>query len=412
MKFFLVILLVCKAVYVFPQQYLPNGDFVRINQCCEYHVSCAPMGWWTSSGSTFNFEPIRYDNEKNPVPQPALIRMRGLEDANERSYIQAPILCPLKEGEEYVIELEVSFRGHTYENIGILLSDSFIHIPKRTVYQVDTLTGYFRAYSIDSLLPFEATFLLPLSSGRFPSGKQHLRLAFRATGKEKFILAGNFLGDEGNPAKRRFLRGGKDGPYFIEVHKISLTGVQSLVCDCNRQEEIVDGLNRRHTFFGRCDDSLPIDMNHLFRGVEVWDDLYAHQDPVPAGEAALLPFEPGKAYRIERIYFEFDSAVLMPASYPALDSLAVVLLNFASYRIEVMGHTDSFGTGTYNQELSEKRAAAVMEYLIHKGIDPERIRSMGFGSSQPLRSNSTKEGRQENRRVEFILREEDPVRKH
>src|SRR5688500_18233362 len=105
MKATLVCLLLFLSASSFSQDYIPNGKFMRINECCEYHVSCAPMGWWTSSGSTFNFEPVRYDREKKPIPQPALIRMKGLKDANERSYIQAPLLCPLVEGEDYVIEV-------------------------------------------------------------------------------------------------------------------------------------------------------------------------------------------------------------------------------------------------------------------------------------------------------------------
>ena len=68
---------------------------------------------------------------------------------------------------------------------------------------------------------------------------------------------------------------------------------------------------------------------------------------------------------------------------------------------ELAGHTDNIGSEEYNMKLSEKRAKAVMEYFVRKGIDPNRFTTKGFGFTEPVASNDTKEGRAKNRRVEL-----------
>ena len=78
------------------------------------------------------------------------------------------------------------------------------------------------------------------------------------------------------------------------------------------------------------------------------------------------------------------------------------LLSRASY-IEVVGHTDDVGDDAYNQELSEQCAKAVGEYLVNTGVDPSKIVTVGAGESMPVASNTTDEGRAENRRVDVLV---------
>ncbi len=75
-----------------------------------------------------------------------------------------------------------------------------------------------------------------------------------------------------------------------------------------------------------------------------------------------------------------------------------------TYKLDINGHTDNQGEENRNQQLSIDRAAAVRNYLISKGISPERMESFGYGESRPKASNDTPAGRAENRRVEFIVR--------
>lgn len=107
------------------------------------------------------------------------------------------------------------------------------------------------------------------------------------------------------------------------------------------------------------------------------------------------------AIRFNNIFFDFDKYDLREESYLELDRWADFLKKNAELEAEIQGHTDYIGTDAYNQTLSEKRAQAVIKYLVRKGIDPERIAAKGFGESQPIDTNETKEGRQQNRRVEI-----------
>ncbi len=104
---------------------------------------------------------------------------------------------------------------------------------------------------------------------------------------------------------------------------------------------------------------------------------------------------------LEKIEFEFDSQVIKVESFPLLDHAYEVLKSNPSYKLKVDGHTDNIGTEEYNLDLSMRRARAVFYYLTLKGIDENRILYKGHGSSQPIDSNSTPEGRARNRRVEF-----------
>jgi len=102
------------------------------------------------------------------------------------------------------------------------------------------------------------------------------------------------------------------------------------------------------------------------------------------------------------LLFDFDSAMIKPGAYPLLDEVAVIMEKNPEIKGEIRGHTDNVGAEEYNMQLSEKRAKAVDEYLENKGIDPSRWTIKGYGESQPIASNETLEGRQENRRVELV----------
>ena len=105
------------------------------------------------------------------------------------------------------------------------------------------------------------------------------------------------------------------------------------------------------------------------------------------------------------VHFNFDSDVIWKSSYIHLDRI-VNLLRSTPVNIILAGHTDTTGIEIYNQGLSERRAESVYQYFVGKGIDPEKIKTVGYGESRPLTSNSTKEGRRRNRRVEFIRADE------
>ncbi len=101
------------------------------------------------------------------------------------------------------------------------------------------------------------------------------------------------------------------------------------------------------------------------------------------------------------VTFSVDSDVVLPGLYNELDRIAQILVRYPQTTIVVEGHTDSTGSDTYNQALSERRAWSVQRLLTERGVDPSRITAIGYGESRPVATNDTPEGRQMNRRVEI-----------
>jgi outer membrane protein OmpA-like peptidoglycan-associated protein len=110
----------------------------------------------------------------------------------------------------------------------------------------------------------------------------------------------------------------------------------------------------------------------------------------------------------ERVFFETNSAQILPRSYELLNVIAVTLRDAEYIRmVNVEGHTDSRNTDEYNLDLSRRRAESVRIYLIGRGIAESRLTSEGFGEGRPVASNETDEGLAMNRRVEFLIVEQD-----
>lgn len=125
--------------------------------------------------------------------------------------------------------------------------------------------------------------------------------------------------------------------------------------------------------------------------------------PVPAAAPAVKAVAPAKiTYRASAL-FDFDKAVVKADGKAQLDNL---VQKIAGMNIEVLvavGHADATGSEQYNQQLSERRAAAVKAYLVSMGVDEKRVYTEGKGETAPVASNATAEGRAQNRRVEVEL---------
>ena len=105
---------------------------------------------------------------------------------------------------------------------------------------------------------------------------------------------------------------------------------------------------------------------------------------------------------LRNIYFDYDRATFKTGSYSDLNKLEAMLRQNPNIKVEISGHTDNYGHWQYNRTLSQKRAEAVKDFLTKKGVDPRRIKAVGYGESKPLASNDDEqEGRELNRRVEF-----------
>ncbi len=105
----------------------------------------------------------------------------------------------------------------------------------------------------------------------------------------------------------------------------------------------------------------------------------------------------------DNITFDVNRADVKPQFRPILDRLAQSLGQYPETVIQVEGHTDSTGAASYNQTLSENRAASVSSYLVQRGVDNQRLHAVGFGETRPIADNSTVAGRAQNRRVEILI---------
>jgi len=122
-------------------------------------------------------------------------------------------------------------------------------------------------------------------------------------------------------------------------------------------------------------------------------------------DITLKPIEKGTKVVINNIFFETGKATLTPQSFLELDKAIELLRVNPTMVIEVGGHTDNVGDDATNMKLSHDRAKAVREFLVIRGIAPDRVQAKGYGESNPIATNDTDEGRKANRRTEFIILE-------
>ena len=182
-------------------------------------------------------------------------------------------------------------------------------------------------------------------------------------------------------------------------------------------ETLPDGVEAGNAISNASDGSfkivLPYDKNYLIRAIA--DRFFAVSENlnldslVKAGykeihkDLYLVPIEIGQVVRLNNVFFDFDKADLRSESFVELDRVVKLLEENPSIEIEMSAHTDSRGSDEYNFKLSDNRARSVMEYILSKGIAPNRITSQGYGETKPVVDNDTDENRQLNRRVEFKI---------
>lgn len=147
--------------------------------------------------------------------------------------------------------------------------------------------------------------------------------------------------------------------------------------------------------------STGIALTYRFNGPEV---TAPPPPPAPIAEPEPAPAPPVKKKIVLRgVNFDLDKATLRPDAVAILDEAAETLNAEAMVNVLVIGHTDSSGTDAYNQNLSERRAAAVKDYLVSKDVAASRLTTDGKGESDPVEPNDTAEGRAANRRVELKI---------
>ena len=126
--------------------------------------------------------------------------------------------------------------------------------------------------------------------------------------------------------------------------------------------------------------------------------------PVPTPPSPPVPTPPPPAPKkiiLRGVNFDFDKSDIKAEFAPVLDEAVRILKENPEVRVRIEGHTDSTGSEDYNQGLSERRSQAVTDFLVSGGIESSRLQTAGYGESQPMADNSTREGRAMNRRAEI-----------
>jgi len=140
----------------------------------------------------------------------------------------------------------------------------------------------------------------------------------------------------------------------------------------------------------------------------VYESMYIAQEDSTFATPATVDMEiqkvaVGKSYKLNDIYYEYDSDRLTPQSKLVIEEFVVFLLENPNIKVAIHGHTDNVGGAEYNKSLSERRAKSVYDYLIENKISSTRLSYEGFGFARPVASNDTPEGRALNRRTEFVI---------
>ncbi|MDX2171494.1 MAG: OmpA family protein [Bacteroidota bacterium] len=283
-----------------------------------------------------------------------------------REYLQTSLAQTLQPNKEYVLSLYISLSDYSrlaIDNLGVCFLDKNIK--------------YENSEIITNLKPL----YIPLEEevGMDTKDWHQLTLIYKAKGGENTIVIGGF-------GIKRVWQTGNTVPKEISspINKSIERDAYYYIDDVSMYEykpEIID--------------TTVIPAN--FNNIDVPDTVIV--EPVTIEK---LPSDVLTAFK--NVLFESGESTLSPPSYPELNIIVSYMKVDPKLKIEIFGHTDNAGDESKNLQLSIKRAVAIGEYLVNNGVRSSQVTSNGFGSSKPIASNETPEGRKQNRRVEFILK--------
>jgi outer membrane protein OmpA-like peptidoglycan-associated protein len=283
------------------------------------------------------------------------VRGKGNTPTYWHEYVQATLTEPLKAGTRYIVECWAqlgNFSSEASNNIGLYLSP----VPVRTR---NNLPLYFTPQVNEEKV-------LDARRWKKVSG------VVEAQGGERYLLIGNFYSDEATLSEKQ--PEGQRGAYYF-IDDVSVRVAPSGMALTPRPKE-----------------SIPPPPK-----VIVADHASTKVTELPRIE----PPKVGRSVRLDNIGFEFAKATLTPESRTELDQLADMLIDYPKMRIEVEGHTDDIGSDASNLALSEARAKAVVDFLLGRKVEKERITWRGYGETRPSVPNDNEAHRALNRRVEF-----------
>lgn len=295
---------------------------------------------------------INYNGSQTPRTGKGYAGLYVYSDKNYREYVQGELAQTLEKGKTYIVTFYISLADEasfSIKDINFLFSEEKIKVN----FNSNNIETTIKPKKITDK-KFE---LFSNSEGTFYSNKDNwtkFSFEFTSKGYENYFSIGNFNTNR-KTQKQKVL---SQSPYYFSYYYIDDVSVESL-------EK---------------------------KNIEVTTEV---------SEAPEI--QTNQVYTFKTILFEFDRSELLETSIDELNLLYNHLIKKPNLSIEIYGHTDYVGLDKRNKELSEQRAKAVADYLILQGLSVSKIKSFGFGSSQPISDNGTEEGRELNRRVEFKL---------
>ncbi len=349
------------------QNLVYNGSFEEYVSCPKHlgNFEADVVSWNTpTQGSTDYFNscsltmgaPENFNGKQDAFSGTGYAGFYLYAPQDYREYIQVPLKRTLQKGQEYDLSFKISLADdsdYAIKKFGVLLSNEEIkldikkELSKMHLYRMKQNTFY----------------LLELNSNNYLKDMKswtEVSTAFTATGKEQYLLIGNFF-NNARTAKVKIKEGRKKGAYYY------------------------------------LDDVRLIQTNYKKSG-----ELAAKDSTVVS-----TVFELDKTHVVNTILFDFDTYELLEDAKDDLDKIYHYLKTNVALKIRIEGHTDNVGNPRYNQILSDKRCFAVASYFMTLGLKEDRISWQGFGDRQPIRTNDTKEGRTTNRRVAFVISKSD-----
>lgn len=349
------------------QDLLLNGGFEEENICLEYKVNCAPEAWLTNAVDVFN----NYYKEAERCYEGShcmSVQAGYARGGFKRTFIRTRLLCGLRKGNRYRIELFVKSPHRILDSVGIYFSPTDLLYDKRAVH---TITP--SLYLADGGQIFKED-----------SSWQQVVLEYTARGDESFIAIANFSkrdiqGATGIPMENNFF-------VFIDNVSVRPLNPNEKLCDDWRtaMADIYDQ-DERHEF--------------LARNIR---NRKAYQ-PVP------VVLQPNTIIRIDtlilqEILFATGKAELEKSTYPLLEEFCKKVVGRDVDSVVVEGHTDNKGSEELNNRLSSARVQTVLNYFAGRNfVKPGRIVARAWGETKPIADNSTAQGRQRNRRVEVLV---------
>lgn len=373
----MLLLLVMTCVYqTQAQNLLANGNFEDRNICLEFRSGCAPEAWFrvplsavtNSMGTAGFFKGNRYESiVMENTSRPLLFR----------SFIYTRLLCHLDSGRVYQFRASFNTEDDPFDHVDVILLP---FEPNRNKQYLALSKQKFTITSRQKMLDH-------------PDNWMEYLVEFTANGKEQYLVIGNFA-KEVLPIKHD---PAKDVNIIYGVDDVSLVPADPGLAICPEWKANKARLymnNMRHTPNNFLDEEDSVKMDDP-ETIKIVPPVSPPITPLPVVNDTLV---------IPDVLFRFNSSELNPQFAYRLDTLVNKIKTRSFKSMEIIGHTDSFGTHAFNIDLSARRATTVKNYLAAKlQYAKAAITTKGMAETIPVATNKTAAGRQMNRRVEIVL---------